>query len=78
VAVSSLAGLIESKMTRLDSGQFQCLDCPYTHKARQRLQFHIESKHVDGPGHVCELCHKVCPTKNALNLHRSRHHKTYL
>jgi hypothetical protein len=39
------------------------------------MSYHIEAKHVSGPGHVCEICHAFCKTKNALHLHRSRKHK---
>ena len=67
--------LLASKMIRCETGDFMCLECPYTHKTRQRLKYHIESKHILSPGHICEFCQKVCPTKNALCLHRSRYHK---
>jgi len=70
-----LDDIISSKMVRGENGDFVCLECPYSHKTRQRLQYHIESKHVSSPGHTCEFCLKVCPTKNALCLHRSRYHK---
>ena len=73
--VRALDAEISSLMTRLDSGIFQCLECDYQSKHRQSLQYHIESKHVNSPGHICQICHKVCPTKNALCLHRSRNHK---
>ena len=70
-----LEELISSKMRRTEFGEWVCLDCDYTNKYRQRLQYHIESKHVSSPGHACEICQKICPTKNALCLHRSRYHK---
>ena len=75
--VRALDAEISSLMTRLDSGIFQCLACDYQSKHRQSLQYHIESKHVNSPGHICQICNKVCPTKNALCLHRSRNHKNY-
>ena len=71
----SLEELISSKMRKTECGEWVCLDCPYTNRYRQRLQYHIESKHVASPGHVCNICQKVCSTRNALCLHRSRHHK---
>jgi len=67
--------LISSKMVRGENGEYMCLECPYTNKTRQRLTYHIESKHVSSPGHICDFCQKMCPTKNALCLHRSRYHK---
>jgi len=76
--VGTLDAEIPSLMTRLDSGAFQCLECEYQSKHRQSLQYHIESRHVNSPGHICQICQKVCPTKNALCLHRSRHHKNFV
>ena len=76
--VGTLDAEISSLMTRLDSGAFQCLECEYQSKHRQSLQYHIESRHVNSPGHICQICQKVCPTKNALCLHRSRHHKNFV
>ena len=70
-----LEAMISQKMQRRPDGDWECLECPYSNKTRQRLQYHIESKHIASPGHVCDICFKVCPTKNALNLHRSRYHK---
>ena len=67
--------MISQKMQKRSDGSWECLDCPYTNKMKQRLQYHIESKHIASPGHVCHICHKVCATKNALCLHRSRYHK---
>lgn len=70
-----LEAMISQKMQRRPDGDWECLECPYSNKTRQRLQYHIESKHIASPGHVCDICFKICPTKNALNLHRSRYHK---
>ena len=70
-----LEAMIALKMQRRPDGVWMCLECPYTNRMKQRLQYHIESKHISSPGHVCGICQKVCPTKNALCLHRSRHHK---
>ena len=74
--VVGLELLISSKVGRdPDSGQWYCLDCDYVASTKQRIEFHIEAKHVQSPGHTCEFCQRVLPTKNALNLHRSRKHK---
>ncbi|XP_023320088.1 protein tramtrack, beta isoform isoform X40 [Eurytemora carolleeae] len=67
-----LNSLLSSKIERdLGNGHWFCLECGYTSSTRQRVMFHVEAKHVTGPGHVCEVCDKFLPTKNALNLHRS-------
>lgn len=73
--LGSLDVLISTKLSRSENGEYYCLECPYTNKYKQRVQYHIESKHVSSPGHICEFCQKICPTKNALCLHRSRYHK---
>ena len=36
---------------------------------------HIESKHVKGPGYMCEECNIVCPTRKALRCHIGRYHQ---
>ena len=66
---------IHGKMSKDASGVWLCLDCDYSHTSKQRVMFHIEGKHVNSPGHMCEICQKMCATKIALNLHRSRYHK---
>lgn len=64
-----------SKIVReREGGQWHCLDCGYTSFIKQSLMFHVEAKHVNSPGHQCSICLQVLPTKNALNLHRSRKH----
>ena len=62
-------------MTKCATGDWVCVDCDYTHSKKQKLQYHIEAKHINSPGHACDICEKICPTKNALYLHRSRYHK---
>ena len=37
---------IDSKIVQLDSGMFQCTDCPYISKFRHNLPKHIEAKHI--------------------------------
>ena len=71
-----LNSLLSSRTARnLNTGQWFCMECGYISATRQRVMFHVEAKHVTGPGHVCEICDKILPTRNALNLHRSRKHK---
>lgn len=66
---------IEAQMTRLDSGRWRCLTCGWETHARARLWEHVEATHVVTSGYPCELCHKICPSKNAYKTHKSRYHK---
>ena len=76
LVVGTLDEAIECKMSKSETGNFWlCLDCDYMHSHKTRVKFHVESNHIDSPGHMCEICQKICPSKNALNIHRSRFHK---
>ena len=50
-------------------------DCDYTTAYLTTIQNHVEAKHVETGGFLCHLCHKFCPSKNALKSHVSRKHK---
>jgi len=52
-----------------------CIRCHYTATTKQRIEYHFESKHTTTSGYQCELCNKLCPTKNALTVHKSRSHR---
>jgi len=70
-----IAAKIRSYRFAGQSQWWYCLDCDYQSYTRQRLMFHVEAKHISSPGHLCGICNDILPTKNALNLHRSRKHK---
>ena len=44
-------------------------------KARQTMQQHIESMHVDGLLYKCAMCDKTFRSKNARYTHKSKHHR---
>ena len=54
---------------------WNCVDCGQTSKRAQDLAKHIEAKHIDSPGYICDHCEKHCPSKNALTAHISRNHR---
>ena len=57
-------------------GTFMCNLCGYTcGNNKQRMQYHHEAKHTQSPGYQCPSCEKICPTKNALLVHKSRAHR---
>ena len=61
-------------MSKDEDGTWRCLSCDFTSKVSSNLVQHIESKHVSVQ-YNCEFCPKVCPTKKAIQLHITRHHK---
>ena len=65
---------IVSLMVRSDRG-WECAECGYSTTNKQGLVNHIESKHVNIGGAQCPHCHKVCPTRHALQMHVSRQHQ---
>jgi len=66
--------LVGRKMQRSLTGDWLCLECGLINKIKQRVIQHIESKHLD-IGTICEICKKCCSTRNALRVHKYRHHK---
>ena len=54
---------------------FQCSACEHFSRSRQNMENHVEAKHVQTEGWPCHLCDKVCPSRNAYNVHFSRYHK---
>ena len=55
--------------------KFYCTDCNYESFAKQAMEKHIESKHIS-PGVICQICHKISPTRHALRMHLKRMHNT--
>jgi len=67
---------LEKHMQKLSSDSFICLLCNYQARQSHHITNHIEARHMEsGISYQCDLCFKSCPTKNALNAHKSRKHK---
>ena len=67
--------LLDSMMTSLGGGKWECLECGYQSKSTN-VRYHIESKHVKtSTGYICPKCSVHCRTRNALNTHMSNKHK---
>ena len=62
-------------MVRLETGAWQCGACGWETRTKTRLWEHVEAMHVSSAGHTCELCLRVCPSRNAYKVHKSRYHK---
>ena len=67
---------LEQHLQKLASDSYMCLICEYRAKQSHHVLNHIEAKHtVTGNNYQCDQCNQVCPTKNALNAHKSRKHR---
>ena len=54
--------------------QFQCTKCDYVSGVQTNVINHIESKHVETPGVVCEVCHKQLKNRQSYRMHYHRDH----
>merc|ERR1712129_467580 len=65
-----LLAAIKSRMQKLPNGMWSCTECGYETNYYTALTNHIESKHIETDGFVCEFCQTFCPTRNALKSHK--------
>ena len=72
---SDLLAAVKSRMQKLSSGMWSCTECGYATNYYTALTNHIESKHIETDGFVCEFCQTFCPTRNALKSHKHRKHR---
>jgi len=61
-------------MVSLGGGKWRCLACGFVSKSTN-VKYHIESKHIESPGHICQHCNNFFRSRNALNTHLSTKHK---
>ncbi|XP_023320096.1 protein tramtrack, beta isoform isoform X41 [Eurytemora carolleeae] len=66
---------IFAQMEFMSSGNWRCLQCDCL-MSKQNMFFHVEAKHMKSSGYYCQECGKFCSTLKALNIHKSRFHKT--
>ena len=67
--------MIKEHMVREGDGSWTCVLCAFQTPYYATMTNHIEAKHLRAvEGYTCPLCHKYCPTKNALKCHKSRVH----
>ena len=72
---SDVDQVLFQNMWKDDEGNLCCKLCDYRSRNSNHVKNHIESKHLEGY-FKCEMCQKVCPTRNALNMHIHRKHKS--
>ena len=54
---------------------WRCLTCGHKTSRKDNMTRHVETKHTQMPGFVCNICCIVCPSKSALSMHYFRKHK---
>merc|ERR1711915_291018 len=67
--------IIQSKMKKTESGEWQCCDCYKTSRVKTNILEHIEASHVETPGYNCDICFKYYKNRHSLRNHRNLKHK---
>jgi len=74
--VEALEQEIIEQMSYHDDNTWSCIHCDYTSGSKAPMMAHIEAKHMQSTGIRCAVCDKICKTRNALNIHKTRYHKS--
>ena len=75
ISLCVLEAEIYSQMEFVSTGYWRCLHC-LCMMSKTNMFFHVEGKHMKSSGYNCIECGKFCSTLKALNIHKSRFHKT--
>ena len=72
--------LVNSKMDKYSEGHgsgtvWRCTDCGYESKYKTNVSEHVESRHVQSAGAVCNYCSSVCVNRKALRNHVYKYHR---
>jgi len=70
-----LKDVIRSNMVKIDSDTWGCALCEFRTNYYSTAVNHIEAKHVVSDGFQCDHCTTICPTRQALKMHKSRKHR---
>ena len=74
-STDELDGQIAAMMTKIEGVQgWTCSVCEKTFKHKGNVKSHIESNHIEGASHPCNLCGKISRSRDALRKHLERHH----
>ena len=62
-----------------DTNKWACAVCgQFSHSRRYLVRNHVESKHFPASfEYHCEICHKICNTKKALEVHIFERHRSH-
>ena len=66
----------ENGLQKVEGGGVVCLYCSTTWPALSLGRRHIEAKHFQTEGYICDICQAYCETKHALTCHQTRHRRT--
>ena len=70
----SFKDIIANKIIK-EEDNWKCKECGKIMTEKNNMKRHIET-HVKGMSFICLLCDKTCKSSNALNVHKSRMHKS--
>ena len=65
---------IQSNMQKSQDGLWHCICCGKSSRVKTNIVEHIEAVHLETPGYSCDICAKICKTRNALRSHKYRDH----
>ena len=74
--VEALEQEIIEQMSHHGDNTWSCIHCDYTSGSKAPIMAHIEARHMHSSGIRCAACDKICKTRNALNIHKTRYHKS--
>ena len=55
---------------------WHCNGCNYTSKRKDHVTQHVECKHIQSVGFVCDICDHFCKDKKSLANHQYNHHRS--
>ena len=67
---------IKLHVFRRPDSNYECSECGFTSNRASVVHVHVEAKHLQTSGFECPICQKHCPTRNSLNIHRYRYHRS--
>ena len=73
--INRIKNKVISELIKEEMGVWTCKACEYKHKLPNRVHYHIENSHFNGPPCPCEFCDTACKNQNALKQHVNRHYK---
>ena len=75
-STDELDGQIATMLTKIEGVQgWTCSVCEKTFKHKGNVKSHIESNHIEGASHPCNLCGKISRSRDALRKHLETMHK---
>ena len=67
---------IKLHVFRRPDSHYECSECGFSSNRASVVHVHVEAKHLQTSGFECPICQKHCPTRNSLNIHKYRYHRS--